>query len=103
MQLQQRIESLQNEINQLESSVKENNDSSFSTYSSVITDNSGSSKNPLDKSLIKQDRVEIMQNVNADNQIIDLKNEPLGEIFNTKGGINVRGTPAITNRGQVAF
>jgi hypothetical protein len=104
IQLQQQIQSLQNEIKELEySEFQENNNSSFSTYSSVVTDNSEVSENPLDRNLIKQDRMEIMQNVNADNQIIDLKNEPLGGVFNTKGGINVGNMPAITNRGQVAF
>lgn len=74
IQLQQQIQSLQNEIKELEySEFQENNNSSFSTYSSVVTDNSETSENPLDKNLIKQDRIEIMQNVDADNQIVDLK------------------------------
>lgn len=104
IELQQQIQSLQNEIKELEySELEKSNNSSFSTYSSVVTDNSKSSINPLDNNLIKQDTIEIMQNVSANNQIIDLRNEPMGGVFNTEGGINVGNTPAITNRGQVAF
>ncbi|MBK2062237.1 iron acquisition protein FupA [Francisella tularensis] len=118
LKLQQQVQQLQGQLQQLKAQGNGgglqntyNGSSQFTTYSSKVDGNknprtlggNGESKD-LSQALIGgQTSSDIMGNVNASNSIINLASEPLGGVFNQKGGINVGGAPAITTQGQVTY
>lgn len=122
LKLQQQVQQLQGQLQQIKINQNSNNgntqfkntsggSSQFTTYSSRVDTDNGSkilnSTNPnldLSKSMVgNDDSGDIMANVNDNSSIINLGQEPLGGIFNQKGGIDVGGAPAITTGGQVTF
>ena len=122
LKLQQQVQQLQGQLQQIKTKQDDGTqfkntsggNSSFATYSSKVggdSDKTGNrtirSFNPnadLSKSLVSDDDSDdIMANVNDNSSIINLGQEPLGGIFNQKGGIDVGGAPAITSQGQVTF
>ncbi|QHV80887.1 DUF3573 domain-containing protein [Francisella tularensis subsp. holarctica] len=118
LKLQQQVQQLQGQLQQLKAQGNggglqntSNGSSQFTTYSSKVDGNknprtlggNGESKD-LSQALIGgQTSSDIMGNVNASNSIINLASEPLGGVFNQKGGIDVGGAPAITTQGQVTY
>lgn len=100
LELQKQIARLQNEINQLH---KDEGNSEFTTYNSNVIDNEQSSTNELEKYITNRNSLDIIQNISSDNAIIDLRNQPLGGIFNQGGGIDVGEAPAITTNGEAAY
>lgn len=118
LKLQQQVQQLQGQLQQLKAQGNGgglqntyNGSSQFTTYSSKVDGNknprtlggNGESKD-LSQALIGgQTSSDIMGNVNASNSIINLASEPLGGVFNQKGGIDVGGAPAITTQGQVTY
>jgi len=122
LKLQQQVQQLQGQLQQIKTKQGANGggtqfkntsggNSQFATYSSKVSSDSSSkasnSANPsvdLSRSALNGDGSgDIMENVNASSSIINLGQEPLGGIFNQKGGIDVGGAPAITTGGQVTF
>ncbi|AIT09240.1 membrane protein [Candidatus Francisella endociliophora] len=102
LELQQQIKNIQLEINQLQQTDNINNNE-FTTYNANVVDNKPTIANELEKYIIKKNTVDIVQNISPENSIIDLKNEPVGGIFDTGGGINVGDAPAITTNGEAAY
>lgn len=95
LKLEQQIKHIRSEIQRLnQNKPEQNNIQQFKTYSSEITD--FASKDTVNIA-------DIMTNIDSDNSIIDLKNKPLGGIFDHKGGIDVGGAPAITTMGEVTY
>ena len=122
LKLQQQVQQLQGQLQQIKTKQNDNGStqfkntsggsSSFTTYSSKVDADNGrktvNSTNPnsdLSRSMISgdDDSSDIMANVNDSSSIINLAQEPLGGIFNRKGGVDVGGAPAITTQGQVTF
>ncbi|MED7818943.1 MULTISPECIES: rhizoferrin import outer membrane protein FslE [unclassified Francisella] len=72
--------------------------SSFTTYSSKVNNNG------LNSFLSnKRETSEVVNNINEDNSIINLRGKSIGGIFSSSGGINVGNAPAITTQGEVTF
>jgi hypothetical protein len=119
LKLQQQVQQLQGQLQQIKINQNSNTQfkntsggaSQFTTYNSKVDTNNRNkimnSTNPnldLSKSMVGDDvSGDIMANVNDNSSIINLGQEPLGGIFNQRGGIDVGGAPAITTGGQVTF
>ncbi|AXH33594.1 DUF3573 domain-containing protein [Francisella opportunistica] len=118
LKLQQQVQQLQGQLQQLKSQGNggglqntSNGSSQFTTYSSKVDGNknpgvlvgNGESRDLSQVLIGGETSADIMENVNASNSIINLGDQPLGGVFNQKGGIDVGGAPAITTQGQVTF
>lgn len=119
LKLQEQVQQLQGQLQQIKAQKSSgglqntsNGSSQFTTYSSKVDGNKSArsiasaagSGGDLSKALIgDKDATDIMQNVNANDAIVNLGNAPVGGIFNQNGGIDVGGAPAITTGGQITF
>ena len=105
LQLQQKIESLQSEINDLEKQKinSKKSESSFSTYSSKVLIDQNSNKSMLERYLAKNDTADLTGNVNLKDEELNIEVESLDGIFNSKEGVDVGEAPVVTSQGHASF
>ncbi|WP_150466667.1 DUF3573 domain-containing protein [Francisella sp. SYW-9] len=110
LELQKQVKQLQGQLLQIKAqktSIQNtsNENTQFSTYGRKVYDNKPNSLSGQDLSDLAsgQNPADIMENVDTKGSIVDLNNKALGGVFNSSGGIDVGGAPAITTRGQVTF
>jgi hypothetical protein len=115
LKLQDQVEKLQNQLQQIKAEKNSPSYSSggsqFTTYSSKVDGNTkyrsiglATPSGDLSRSLVGDESAsDIMENVNSSSSIVNLGTQPLGGIFNQRGGIDVGGAPAITTQGQVTY
>ncbi|MED7819966.1 MULTISPECIES: DUF3573 domain-containing protein [unclassified Francisella] len=114
LKLQEQVQQLQGQLQQIKAQKGQINNmsggsSQFATYSTKVYNNEPNTPQEITGGDLSQTLVggqtasDIMENVNSSNSIIDLGNKSLGGVFNSTGGIDVGGAPAITTQGQVTF
>jgi hypothetical protein len=97
--LQQQIESLQNEIQQLD--IERESSATLQTYDSAVDaeDTTTSIKNKFSR-----DRIDLMKNISEDGNIINLGDiEKQGIYGSVGGGIDVSDAAPITTRGEITY
>ncbi|MED7787509.1 DUF3573 domain-containing protein [Francisella sp. 19X1-34] len=110
LELQKQVKQLQGQLLQIKAqktSIQNtsNENQQFTTYGKKVYGNRPNSLTGQDLANLANggNPADIMQNVNTKGSIVDLSDKALGGVFNSSGGIDVGGAPAITTQGQITF